>query len=188
MLPKAHLTSHSRMSGSRGAITPLWLSGSWRSSLYSFSVYACRLFLISSASFRSLPFLYWAHLCMKYSCYHREISKTENGAYLSEVLSQTFWVTDEIQRAVHSPMSVTSPTNHSHVRLSAFCFVLTSQPGLYWNQPRKKPRERNFIEVRLWSDVLTHSYYANCKSCFWILPRVPHPIFCPKLGRLSWED
>ena len=31
MLPKAHLTSHSRMSGSRWMITPLWLSGSWRS-------------------------------------------------------------------------------------------------------------------------------------------------------------
>ena len=31
MLPKAHLTSHSRMSGSRWVITPSWLSGSWRS-------------------------------------------------------------------------------------------------------------------------------------------------------------
>ena len=30
MLPKAHLTSRSRMSGSRWVITPLWLSGSWR--------------------------------------------------------------------------------------------------------------------------------------------------------------
>ena len=30
MLPKAHLTSHSRMAGSRWVITPLWLSGSWR--------------------------------------------------------------------------------------------------------------------------------------------------------------
>ena len=31
MLPKAHLTSHSRMAGSRLVITPLWLSVSWRS-------------------------------------------------------------------------------------------------------------------------------------------------------------
>ena len=31
MLYKAHLTSHSRMSGSRWVITPLCLSGSWRS-------------------------------------------------------------------------------------------------------------------------------------------------------------
>ena len=43
MLPKAHLTLHSRMSGSRWVITPLWLSGSWRSFLYSSSVYSyCR--------------------------------------------------------------------------------------------------------------------------------------------------
>ena len=31
MLPKAHLTSHSRMSGSRWVITRTWLSWSWRS-------------------------------------------------------------------------------------------------------------------------------------------------------------
>ena len=31
MLPKAHLTFHSRMSGSRWVITPSWLSGTWRS-------------------------------------------------------------------------------------------------------------------------------------------------------------
>ena len=57
MLSKAHLTSHSRLSGSRSVITASWLSGSWRSFLYSFSVHSCHLFLISSASVRSLPFL-----------------------------------------------------------------------------------------------------------------------------------
>ena len=57
MLPKAHLTSHSRMSGSRWVITPSWLSGSWRSFLYSSSVFSCHLFLISSAPVRSIPFL-----------------------------------------------------------------------------------------------------------------------------------
>jgi len=56
MIPKANLTSHSRMSGSRWVITPSWLSGWWRSFLYS-SVYSCYLFLISSASVRSIPFL-----------------------------------------------------------------------------------------------------------------------------------
>ena len=40
MLSKAHLTSHSRMSGSRWMITPSWLSGSWRSFWYSSSVYS----------------------------------------------------------------------------------------------------------------------------------------------------
>ena len=57
ILPKAHLTSHSRMSCHRWVITPLWLSGSWWSFLYSYSVHSCHLLLISSASVRSIPFL-----------------------------------------------------------------------------------------------------------------------------------
>ena len=56
-LPKAHMTSHSRMSGSRWVITLFSLSGSWRSFLYSSSVHSCHLFLIPSAFVRSLPFL-----------------------------------------------------------------------------------------------------------------------------------
>ena len=56
MLPKAHVTSHSRISGSRWVITPSCLSGSLRLSPHS-SVYSCYLFLISSASVRSLLFL-----------------------------------------------------------------------------------------------------------------------------------
>ena len=56
ILPPAHLTSHSKTSGFRWVTTPLWLSGSLRPCLYSFSVYSYHLFLISSASVRSLPF------------------------------------------------------------------------------------------------------------------------------------
>ena len=56
MLPKAHLTLDSRMSGSRWVITPSWLSGCWRSFWYSSSVYSCHL-LISYASVRCIPFL-----------------------------------------------------------------------------------------------------------------------------------
>ena len=67
MLSKAHLTSHSKMSGSRWVITPSRLSGSLRSFLYGSSVYSYHLFLIPSASVRPIPFfvLYWAHLCME---------------------------------------------------------------------------------------------------------------------------
>ena len=57
MLPEAHLISHSRMSGSRWVITPLWLSKSLRSLLYSSSVHSCHLFLVSSASVRVIPLL-----------------------------------------------------------------------------------------------------------------------------------
>ena len=57
MLPKARLTLHPRMSGSRWVITPSWLSESLKPSFYSFSVYSYHLFLISSASVSSIPFL-----------------------------------------------------------------------------------------------------------------------------------
>ena len=56
MLPKAHLNSNSRMSCCGRVITASWLSGSWRSFLYSY-LYSCHLFLLYSASVRSLPFL-----------------------------------------------------------------------------------------------------------------------------------
>ena len=57
MLPKAHLTSHSRISNSRWVTMPLWLSESLRAFLYSYSLYSCHLFFISSASVRSILFL-----------------------------------------------------------------------------------------------------------------------------------
>ena len=38
MIPKAHLTSHSRMFGSSWVITPSWLSGSWSSFFFLFLV------------------------------------------------------------------------------------------------------------------------------------------------------
>ena len=53
MLPKAHLTSYSRMSGSRWVTTPLWLSGSWS---FFYIVPLCIL-ATSSVSVRSIPFL-----------------------------------------------------------------------------------------------------------------------------------
>ena len=52
MLSKAHLTLHSRMSGSRRVwvVKPLWLSRSWRYFLYSSSVYSCHLLISSKLS------------------------------------------------------------------------------------------------------------------------------------------
>ena len=59
MLPKAYLTLDSRTSGSSWVITPSWFSGSLRSFLYNSFVYSYHLFLISSASVRSIPFLFF---------------------------------------------------------------------------------------------------------------------------------
>ena len=69
MLPKTHLTSHSRMPGSRWVITALWLSGSLRT----FFVLFFWVFLppiLNSFCFFLGPYSYWpffAHLCMKCS-------------------------------------------------------------------------------------------------------------------------
>ena len=57
MLLNTHLTSHSRMFASWWVITPSLLSGSFRSFLYSSSMYSYHLFLISFASVRSILFL-----------------------------------------------------------------------------------------------------------------------------------
>ena len=57
MLPKALLTSHSRMSNSRWVITPSWLSGSLKCLVHSSFVFSCHLFLISSAFAMSVLFL-----------------------------------------------------------------------------------------------------------------------------------
>ena len=57
ILPKAHLTSHSRMSCSRWVITPSWLSGLWGYFWHSSAVYSCHLFFILYTSVQSIPFL-----------------------------------------------------------------------------------------------------------------------------------
>ena len=57
MLPKAYLSSHCMISGSKWVTTSSQLTGSLSAFLYSSSVYSCHFFLISFASVRSLPFL-----------------------------------------------------------------------------------------------------------------------------------
>ena len=79
MLCKAHLTSHSRMSGSRWVITPSWLSGSWRSVLYSSSVYSWHLFLHSVNSQGN-----WELYC------HHDSTLSEPLAYFIQPLSNPF--------------------------------------------------------------------------------------------------
>ena len=66
MFPKAHLTSHSRMSGSRWVIIPSWFSGSWRSFVQFFCVFLPPLLNICCfCSVRTISVLFGVHLCMK---------------------------------------------------------------------------------------------------------------------------
>ena len=63
VLPKVHLTSHFRISGSGWLTMPSRLSGSLKYFLFSSSVYSFHLFLISSSFTRSLHFVYFITLC-----------------------------------------------------------------------------------------------------------------------------
>ena len=69
ILPKAPLTSHSRMCGSGWVTTPSWLSELLRPFLHSSYVYSYHLFLISSASLRSLPFLSYIVLILAWNVF-----------------------------------------------------------------------------------------------------------------------
>ena len=68
MLPKTHLTSHSRMAGSRWVITPSWLSELWR---YVFVQFFCVFLPLLNIFFfcyvHTISVLYWTHLCIKCS-------------------------------------------------------------------------------------------------------------------------
>ena len=57
MLPKARLTSHSRISGSRWVITPSWLSGSWK------SFFCTVLCILATSSYYLLLLLGPYHFC-----------------------------------------------------------------------------------------------------------------------------
>ena len=69
MLPKAPLTSHSKMSGSSWVITPSWLTGSWRCFFVQFfSVFLPPLLnIFCFCQVHTISVFYWAHLCMKCS-------------------------------------------------------------------------------------------------------------------------
>ena len=68
ILPEAHLTSHSTLSGSRWVITPSWLSRSLRSFLVFFCIFLLPLlYIFWFCSVHTISVLYCAHLCMKYS-------------------------------------------------------------------------------------------------------------------------
>ena len=66
MLSKAHLSSYSKMSGSRWVITPSWLSGSWRSFFVQFCVFLPPLLnIFCFCQVHTISAFYWTHPCMK---------------------------------------------------------------------------------------------------------------------------
>ena len=126
MLSKAHLTSHSRMSGSRWVITPLWLSASLRFFLYSFSVYSCHL-LISSASVRPIPFMSFIEPIFAWNV---PISSVQFSRW---VVSDSLRL-HESQHA-RPPCSSPTPRLYSTERLKDLSFILR-----YWYGPNRSRR------------------------------------------------
>ena len=84
MLLRAHLASHSRMFSSRWVGTLVMNILIIKTFLYSFSVFSCHLFLISSASVRSLLFLSFIFLLFFYISFHCLVKK---ASYLSLLFS-----------------------------------------------------------------------------------------------------
>ena len=76
MLLRAHLASHSRMFSSRWVGTLVMNILIIKTFLYSFSVFSCHLFLISSVSVRSLLFLSFIFLLFFYISFHFLVKKT----------------------------------------------------------------------------------------------------------------
>ena len=89
MIPKACLTLHYKMFGSRWVITPSWLSESLRSSLYS-SVYSCHLFWVYC-----LIFLFNSHSQLIIIFEHSCVPGTELTSGLGQQTRLT-WVPDFI--------------------------------------------------------------------------------------------
>ena len=125
MLPKALLTLHSKMSGSRWVITPSWLSGSLWSLLYSSSVDSIHLFLISSAFVSIISVLYCAHLCMKSSLgisnFLDEISSLSHSTvfhyfFLTLITEESFLIYLCYSLELCTQMGISFPSSF------AFCF------------------------------------------------------------------
>ena len=110
MLPKAHLTSHSRISGSRWLITSSRLSGSWKSFLI---VLLCVL-ATSSASLRSIQFLFFIEPIFAWNVPFRSHQISPS------VLSDSLW-THESQYA-RPPCPSSTPRVYSNSSpLSQWC-------------------------------------------------------------------
>ena len=137
MLPKAHLTLHSRMSGFRWVTTPSWLCRSLRPFLCNSSIYSCYFFLISSASVRSLLFLFFIMSVLALnapliSCFLDEVSHLPNSfVFLYFLLHSSFHKTSYLSLLF-------SGTLHSIGYIFPFlpCLLLFFFPQLFVKPPQ----------------------------------------------------
>ena len=137
MLSKAHLPSHSRMSGSRWADHTTVVIGVINIFLWSSSVYFCHLFFISSASHRFLLFL--SLLCLSL----HEMLKTDLSNFCDEISSLSHCIIFFCLYTVHLRWSsvlslLFSRTLHSVRCIFPFfpCLSLLFFPQLFVRPPQ----------------------------------------------------
>ena len=155
MLSKAHLTSHSRMSGSRWGITPSWLSGPWRSFLYSSSMYSCHLTCLL------LIFIYFVVLGL--SC------STQDLCCIMWNLS--LWHTDSLVWHTGSIVAAQAPECPGLVALHlwdhSFLTYRDRKSISVWLWPRK-----GWLESREWLLVVIRVYFQNDKNVLKLIVRI----------------
>ena len=137
MLPKAHLTLHSRMSGSRWMIRLLWLSWSWRSFLYSSSVNFCHLFLMSSASVRSIPFLSFIEPIFAWNISLISLIFLKRSLVIPVLLFSSFLYTDHWGRLSYlSFLFFGSLHSNGYIFPFLLCFLLLFFSQLFVRSPQ----------------------------------------------------
>ena len=136
------------MSGSRWVIIPSWLFESWRSYLYSSSVYSCHLFLISSASVRSILFLSFTVPIFAWNIFGISNFLEENSSLSHSIVFLYFFALTTEEGFLISPcysLEVCIQMGISFLFSFAFSFSLLifqvyNIPGSKWGYWVTKPR------------------------------------------------
>ena len=163
MLPKARLISHSRMSGSRWVITPSWLSESLRSFLCSSFLYSCHLFLLSSASIRSILFLSFTVPIFAWNVPLVSLIFLKSSLIFPILLFSSI--------SLHWPLRKALPSPHAILWNSAFRWIhLSFSPlplaSLLFSAVCKASSDNNFAFLQFFflGDGLDHRLLSNVTS------------------------
>ena len=153
------MTSHSRMSGSRWVITLSWLSGSWRSYEDLFGIVLlcknCHLFLISSASVRSIPCLSFVEPIFAWNVPLLSLIFLKRSLVFPILLFSSIYLRWSLRKAFlpksATPRATVPATLHCWPvppgdTQTQFCLSLCGVSGTLWTQGLFEPSERLWLE------------------------------------------
>ena len=125
------------MSGSRWVIIPLWLSGSWRTFFYSSSVYSCHLFLISSDSLRSIPFLSFIVSIFAWNVLLVSLALLERSLIFLILLFSSISLHSSLRKAFLSLLALLwNSAFNGYIFLFLLCFLLAFFSQLFVRPPQ----------------------------------------------------